>query len=124
MARPTLADRLRHILDAIAAVQAYTEGRSYEDYLADAMRRHAIERCLEIVSEASRHVPRAAKARHPEIAWRGVADFGNVLRHDYPNVKDRRVWEIVTDDLGPLKAVVAAILHDLEAKSDEPGAKP
>jgi uncharacterized protein with HEPN domain len=124
MARPTLADRLRHILDAIAAVQAYTEGRSYEDYLADAMRRHAIERCLEIVSEASRHVPRAAKARHPEIAWRGVADFGNVLRHDYPNVKDRRVWEIVTHDLGPLKAVVAAILHDLEAKSDEPGAKP
>jgi uncharacterized protein with HEPN domain len=124
MARLTLADRLRHILDAIAAVQAYTEGRSYEDYLADAMRRHAIERCLEIVSEASRHVPRAAKARHPEIAWRGVADFGNVLRHDYPNVKDRRVWEIVTDDLGPLKAVVAAILHDLEAKSDEPGAKP
>jgi uncharacterized protein with HEPN domain len=124
MARLTLADRLRHILDAIAAVQAYTEGRSYEDYLADAMRRHAIERCLEIVSEASRHVPRAAKARHPEIAWRGVADFGNVLRHDYPNVKDRRVWEIVTHDLGPLKAVVAAILHDLEAKSDEPGAKP
>ena len=66
MARPTLADRLRHILDAIAAVQAYTEGRSYEDYLADAMRRHAIERCLEIVSEASRHVPRATKARHPD----------------------------------------------------------
>ena len=83
------------------------------------MRRHATERCLEIVSEASRHIPREVKARHPKIAWRGVADFGNVLRHDYPNVKDRRVWEIVTHDLDPLKAAVANILHDLELKGGE-----
>jgi uncharacterized protein with HEPN domain len=54
MARPTLADRLRHILDAIADVQTYTEGTSFADYLADDMRRHAVERCLEIISEASR----------------------------------------------------------------------
>lgn len=40
----------------------YTEGKSYDDYLADDMRRHAVERCLEIVSEASRHLPREAKA--------------------------------------------------------------
>jgi uncharacterized protein with HEPN domain len=114
MARPTLADRLRQILDAIADVRDYTDGKSYEDYVADAMRRHAVERCLEIVSEASRHVPREAKMRHPEIAWRGVADFGNVLRHDYPNVRDRRVWEIVTSDLAPLKAAAEAILYDLD----------
>lgn len=88
MARPSPADRLRHILGAIADVRSYTEGKSYEDYLADDMRRHAVEPCLEIISEASRHVPRAAKGRHPGIAWRGVADFGNILRHDYPNVRD------------------------------------
>jgi uncharacterized protein with HEPN domain len=43
-----------------------------------------------------------------------VADFGNVLRHDYPNVRDRRVWEIVTSDLAPLKAAAEAILYDLD----------
>jgi uncharacterized protein with HEPN domain len=119
MARPTLADRLRHMLDAIADVQTYTKGKSFEDYLADEMRRHAVERCLEIVSEASRYVPREAKARHAEVPWRGVADFGNVLRHDYPNVKHRRVWEIVTNDLAPLKAAVETILHDLERKGSK-----
>jgi uncharacterized protein with HEPN domain len=116
MARPTLADRLRHILDAIADVETFTAGRTLDDYLADKVRRHAVERCLEIVSEASRYVPGEAKTRHSEIAWRGVADFGNLLRHDYPNVKDRRVWQIVTEDLAPLKAAVATILHDLEGK--------
>jgi hypothetical protein len=34
-------------------------------------------------------------------------------------VKDRRVWEIVTHDLGPLKAAVATIIRDLEAKDSE-----
>jgi uncharacterized protein with HEPN domain len=83
------------------------------------MRRHAVERCLEIVSEASRYVPREATPRHAEIPWRGVADFGNVLRHDYPRVKDRRVWEIVTHDLSPLRAAVGTILHDLERQGRE-----
>lgn len=118
MARPTSADRLRHILEAIADVQAYTAGRSYDDYLADDMRRQAVERCLEIVSEASRHVPGEAKARHPGIPWRGVADFGNVLRHGYPDVKDRRVWEIVTNDLLPLKDAVERILRDLQGEAE------
>jgi uncharacterized protein with HEPN domain len=119
MARPNLADRLRHILDAIADVQTYTRGKSFDDYLADDMRRHAVERCLEIVSEAARYVPREAKARHAEIPWRGVADFGNVLRHDYPDVKHQRVWQIVTEDLAPLKAAVETILYDLERKGGE-----
>jgi uncharacterized protein with HEPN domain len=112
MARPTLADRLRHILDAIADVEGFTAGMTLDDYLADNLRRHAVERCLEIVSEASRYVPRDAKARHPGIAWRGVADFGNVLRHDYPNVKDRRVWEIVTNDLPSLKTAIEAMARE------------
>jgi Ribonuclease HepT-like len=54
MARPTLADRGQHILDAIAKIEIYTAGRTLDDSLGDDMRRHAVERCLEIISEASR----------------------------------------------------------------------
>jgi uncharacterized protein with HEPN domain len=114
MARPTSVDRLRHILDAIADIETFTAGKTFDDYLADNMRRHAVERCLEIISEASRYIPREAKTRHSTIPWRGVADFGNVLRHDHPNVKDRRVWEIVTNDLASLKAAVETMLADLQ----------
>jgi uncharacterized protein with HEPN domain len=116
MARPTLADRLRHILDAIADIETFTAGKTFDEYLADSMRRHAVERCLEIISEASRYLPREAKTRHSAIPWRGVADFGNVLRHGYPNVKDPRVWEIVTSDLAPLKAAVGSLLREIESE--------
>jgi uncharacterized protein with HEPN domain len=103
MARISVAERLGHILEALDRIETYTTAKSLDDYLAERMLRDAVERCLEIISEASRHVPAELKARHPEIPWRGVADFGNVLRDEYPNVKDPRVWQIVTGDLPPLE---------------------
>ena len=48
-----------------------------------------------------------------------MADFGNVLRHGYDGVVDARVWEIVTDDLPPLKAAVEAMLREGEAGEPE-----
>jgi uncharacterized protein with HEPN domain len=119
MARATPADRLRRILDAIAEIEGSAAGRTFDDYLADAMLRRAVERFLEIISEASRHIPPEAKARHPGIPWRGVADFGNVLRHGYEQVIDARVWEVVTRDLAPLKAAAEAMLREVGA--DESG---
>lgn len=65
-------------MDAIARIEAWTDGKTFDDYLADDMLRAAVERSLEIVSEASRHIPAEAKRRHPEVTWRCVAGFGNV----------------------------------------------
>ncbi len=54
-----------------------------DDYAAEPDLAAAVERYLERLSEASRHVPDALKEKHPNIDWRGVADLGNVLRHAY-----------------------------------------
>jgi uncharacterized protein with HEPN domain len=70
MAR-TFAERLRHILEAITQIEGYLAGRSFADYLADDMRRYAVERCLEIASKASRHIPPETKERFPEIVGAG-----------------------------------------------------
>jgi uncharacterized protein with HEPN domain len=114
MARAPVADRLRHVLDAIARIETLTAGKAFEDYAADWVTRDAVERNLERVSEASRHIPSEIKARHKDIAWRAVAGLGNVLRHDYPRVKDPRVWRIVTHDLFPVKAAVEAMLQEVD----------
>jgi uncharacterized protein with HEPN domain len=86
MARAPLPDRLRHLLDAIARIEALTAGKTFEDYAADWIIRDAVERNLERVSEASRHIPSELRAEHKRIPWRAVAGLGNVLRHDYPQV--------------------------------------
>jgi uncharacterized protein with HEPN domain len=64
MTRAPVTDRLRHILDAISRIETLTAGRAFEDYSADWVMRDAVERNLERVSEASRHIPRLGLRCH------------------------------------------------------------
>jgi uncharacterized protein with HEPN domain len=77
-----------------------------EQFASDIATRAATERFLEVVCEASRHLPNDIKQREPRIAWRKMVDFGNVLRHAYQSTKAEVVWDIVQNDLPTLKAFV------------------
>src|SRR5262249_48873468 len=93
---PELA--LRDITAAIAHIERKLEGIALGDFLGDLDRRRIVERCLEIISEASRRLPEALKQRHPEIPWRKVAGIGNILRHDYEEIIPDALWKLAQDD--------------------------
>jgi uncharacterized protein with HEPN domain len=109
-----IPSRLEDSLDAIKDVQEFVAGRSFDDYVGDTMLRLATERCVEIISEASRHIPPDMKARHPEVPWQNVADIGNVLRHGYQSIDHRIMWEVVTQHLMPLRDAIEHMLRQME----------
>ena len=104
--------RLHDMRDAIAALERSLTEKTLDDYLGDDMLRAATERRIEIISEASRHLPEALKERHPEIPWRQVANIGNILRHGYEIVDHDIVWNAATRELAPLKIAVEAMLTE------------
>jgi hypothetical protein len=59
---------------------------SHQVFETDWQRQRLVERGIEIISEASRHLTDETKARHPEMPWQKVATIGNVLRHNYENI--------------------------------------
>jgi uncharacterized protein with HEPN domain len=65
-----------------------------------------------IIAEAVKHIPDADKLKHPNIHWRDIFGMGNILRHGYDVVNERRVWTSVKSDLGPVKAAILAIQAD------------
>lgn len=79
---------LDDIIDAIDLLRRLVAGRTLDDYRRDEPLRWAVERGLEIVSEASRHIPAGAKADHSHLPWRQIADIGNRLRHGYHTIDD------------------------------------
>jgi uncharacterized protein with HEPN domain len=74
-----------------------------EDFEADWQKRWLVERGLEILSEASRHLGDELKARHPEIPWPKVASIGNILRHDYERIAADVLWNLARNDLPTLE---------------------
>ena len=111
---PTLGDRLFHILQAIDGIQQMLLGQTQETLSADLIRRLALEREFEIISEASRHVTPEIQAREPQIDWRAMIDLGNVLRHAYHRVDIDRLLSTAAKDLPPLRAFVQRVLDEEE----------
>lgn len=110
----SIRPRLLDILQSIDIVEKAIAGRDYATFQSDAVLRLAVERAIEIVSEAVRHVPESDRASHPDIPWRNIIAIGNKLRHEYQRIDVDIVWEIAHAHLPALRPVVAAILdhHD------------
>lgn len=111
---PTVEDRLRDVLDAIADIDALLRGATLENFAADRTLRLATERLLEIVCEASRHIPADIKDGAPDIAWRKMIDFGNLLRHAYHTTDAAKVWDIAHNELPALERFVSGKLSSLK----------
>ena len=62
-------ERIRDILDAIAEIQAFTEGMNYESFTADARTIRAVELDFIVIGEAANQLPDDIEARYPEIPW-------------------------------------------------------
>lgn len=109
--RPWLQD----MLEAIEGVRRAVGSMSLEAYVASWTTRRAAERAIEIISEASRHLPEPLRRAEPHVPWREIASIGNVLRHAYHRVDDEVVYVIVTRQLGPLEAAVRRLVDRLDA---------
>jgi uncharacterized protein with HEPN domain len=102
--------RLHDILESIDVVAEMVEGVDAAGYRRDIKLRRAVERCVEIISEASRHIPDELKANFPDQPWPEIAAIGNLLRHHYERVDDLIVWKIATRSLPALRPIITAMI--------------
>ncbi len=105
MQERSIAHRLADMAEATDHIRSVLHGVSLEDFEADWQKRWLVERGLEIISEASRHLSDELKSHHPEIPWQKVAGIGNVLRHDYERIAPDVLWKLARDDLPALDRV-------------------
>jgi uncharacterized protein with HEPN domain len=105
MPDPSPIARLTDIVEAAEIIRNEMVEVTLDAFETDRRKRWLVERGVEIISEASRHLPGEMKTRHPEIPRPKVAGIGNVLRHDYQDVAHDVLWHVVRDNLPPLEKV-------------------
>jgi uncharacterized protein with HEPN domain len=108
--------------DSADTILKFIDGRTFEDYLGDAMLRAAVERHFEIIGESLNRLAKDSAeiaAKIPNLTR--AVDFRNLLIHGYASIDNAIVWRTAQDDLPLLRENVAAALAELGA---QPGAEP
>lgn len=107
---------LLHISDCIARIERYTsEGK--DAFFADTKTQDAVLRNLQTLAESTQRLSSNLKVSHPEIDWKRIAGFRNIVVHNYLGIDFNRVWNIVEHELPNLKRSVEEMLQELEGKT-------
>ena len=103
--------RLEDIIESIEWIETYIEGYNFQDFSADRKTIDAVTRCLEIIGEASKHLPDSLTESHPEVPWRAICGFRDILAHSYFRTEDSIIWDAATIGLDVLKPAVESMLN-------------
>ncbi len=102
--------RLTDMRGAIEQIRSLLDGHQISVLTSSPPTRAAFERFLEILSEASRHIPADWKEQFTQIPWRQVADLRNFLRHAYHKTDIEILWSIYENDLEPLESAIEKLM--------------
>jgi uncharacterized protein with HEPN domain len=105
---PRLA--LRDIAESIEEIEEFTAGLDLDEFRGDAKSIAAVERKIQVISEAAMRLGDQANELCPGIPWHEIRGIGNWLRHQYDRVDVFTVWNTIQTDLPPLKAAVREAL--------------
>lgn len=106
--------RLLHIRDEIDGIASALQGVSFAGYQHNYTLRRAAERAIPIISEAVRALPPELLARFPETPWSAIIGIGNILRHEYQHIDDKRLWEILDVHLPELRPVIVKMIAEFQ----------
>jgi len=88
-------------------------GLDLSAYRVDELRKSAVERQLQIITEAAKRLGNDAYILGPGPDWKGFCRMGDILRHGYHKIDDEIIWNTVKDELPGMRGAVLKALSAL-----------
>ena len=107
-------ERLQHIIEAIDRIQHYVSGKSFDDMKSDDMMYYAVVKNIEIIGEAANMLTPEFQSNHPETPWKMVKGMRNYIVHEYFQIDDIVVWDVVQHNIPELRAQVSHYLESTD----------
>ena len=96
--------------DAARDVMEFVEGVSYESFCSDKKLRYVVERRIEVIGEAARHVSQSFQESHPEIPWKRIVGLRNILAHEYGEILVERIWRVAIKNVPELLGILESLI--------------
>ena len=105
---------LTDIASAIERIESYTQSGKQE-FLENTAFQDATFFRLQTIGEAVNQLPQELKDKYPEIRWRDIVGFRNILAHRYWRIDLNLVWTLFepNGDIESLKLVVQELINKL-----------
>lgn len=103
---------LIHIRECLERVADYTSG-GHDEFMQDTKTQDAVLRNLQIMGESTQRLSESLKAANPQVMWRDLAAFRNILVHNYLGMDLVQIWQTVTDDLPPFRQDIDAMMQSI-----------
>ena len=88
-----------HMLDMSKKALELSEGKDRNLYDQDEALRFAVTHLIQVIGEAAQRVTPGFQESHPSIPWHEIIGMRHRIVHDYLNVDEDVVWEVVQKDL-------------------------
>lgn len=107
---------IQDILQNMGDAEEFVRGMSYEQFVGDKKTFNAVVRAVEVVGEASKHIPDNVRRRYPDVPWKEMAGMRDKVIHMYFGVDHEAVWLVVRERIPALKRLIEDILRDMKAE--------
>lgn len=113
-------DRIRDILEAIAEIQAFTDGMDLATFESDPKTVKAVELDLIIIGEAARAIPDVVQQQRPDVPWQLMRAMRNRMVHVYFHIDPVILWKTIQDDLPTLVSPLTDLLTASDLQTGAP----
>ena len=107
-------NRLEHILNAIDTIQSRTAGFTFDDLTADKVFFAGIVYFTMIIGEAAYMLTSEFREQHSDLPWDQIVSMRHHIVHGYYQVDESIVWEVIQNDLEPLRQHITRILSETD----------
>lgn len=107
---------LEYILTCISNIEELV-AKGKNAFIAAKHDQAAVLYYLQTLSESTQNLTDTLKATQPQIDWKTIRAFRNVVVHSYLQIKLDLIWQVIEDDLTPLKLAVQVMLSSLDTQN-------
>lgn len=120
MSRKSWKPRIGDILKSIDKIERFcAELRSAEELAGDEKTYDACIRNLQVLGDASKHIPAAVQKKFSAIPWKEMAGLRNVVVHEYFGTSPEIIWRTIRNDLPKLRSEIQTLLAAVSTPVDK-----
>ncbi|WP_457637354.1 HepT-like ribonuclease domain-containing protein [Oceanithermus sp.] len=104
---------LDDIIESCRKVARYVRGLNQDEAMRNELIVDAILRNLLVIGEAAKKLPDEWKQQYGDVEWRKIAGLRDVIAHEYFQLDEEILWDVVSNKLPELERVVSRMLNEL-----------